>query len=109
MNVPNWWQALLLAAAAWRCFQLLARDDILDRPRAWVLGYPGWKAGDPTPDTMRVKWSEFVTCPYCAGLWITVVWWIAWQIEPRWTLIVAVPFALHAGMVGLDKVLRSED
>ena len=108
MSVPNWWQFALLAAAGWRIFQLIARDDILDRPRAWALGYTGWKGGE-LPKTYRAKWSEFVTCPYCAGFWMVVCWWIAWQISEHWTLVFAVPWALSAGLIGLDKILRSED
>jgi hypothetical protein len=109
VSVPSWWQFALLVAAAWRVFQLIARDDILDRPRARALGYPGWKEGDDLPESFRPKWSEFITCPYCAGFWIVVVWWIAWQITDHWTLVVAVPFALSAGLVALDKVLATED
>ena len=30
MNVPGWWDATLLALAAWRLFHLLAYDDIID-------------------------------------------------------------------------------
>lgn len=109
MNVPDWWQALLLAAAAWRTFQLIARDDILDAPRARVLRLGNWKPGQRVPAGYRAKWGEFVTCPYCAGFWIVLVWWAAWQIEASWTLIVATPFALSAALVALDKPLRSED
>lgn len=109
MSVPGWWEFALLAAAAWRCFQLIARDDILDRPRAWALGYSGWSEGQDLPKSYRAKWSEFIICPYCAGFWIVVVWWIAWQVTEHWTEVVAVPWALSAGLVGLDKILRSED
>lgn len=96
MNIPNWYEAALLALAAWRIFQLVSEDDILDRPRTWVLlKLPG-------------KWDEFVECPYCAGFWITAAWWGAWQIWPFGTLVAASLFAIHALMIGAYKVLVPE-
>lgn len=109
MNVPGWFEIALLAAAAWRIFNLIARDDILDRPRAWALRLGDWKEGQQTPTGYRAKWGEFITCPYCAGFWIVVLWWIAWQISEHWTLVFAVPWALSAALVGLDKILRPDD
>lgn len=110
VNIPDWWGFLLLAAAAWRTFQLIARDDILDRPRRWVLRLGDWrKEGDKIPEGYREKLGLFIECPYCAGFWIVVAWWAAWQIEDRWTLIVAVPFALSAALISLDKVAKSAD
>ena len=96
MNVPDWWEALLLALAAWRIFQLIAEDTILDRPRRYVTA------------RLDAKWELFIECPYCAGFWIAVAWWAAWQIEPEWTLIVAVPWALSAGVVAAAKVLSPD-
>lgn len=93
LNVPDWWEAILLALAAWRCFQLLAEDDILERPRAWAV------------KRLSDKWQDFITCPYCAGFWIAVAWWVAWLIWPYETTVVAVPWALSAGVIGASKVL----
>jgi hypothetical protein len=112
VNVPDWWGAVLLALAAWRTFQLIARDDgpffIIDRARRWVLRLGNWKVGERTPASYRQNLGDFVTCPYCAGFWITLAWWGAWQIDGRITLIVAAPFALMAGLIAADKVLGSE-
>jgi hypothetical protein len=96
MKVPDWWAFILLAVAAWRTFQLLAADDILERPRRYV--------------TSRVseKWELFIKCPYCAGFWIAVGWWIAWLIFPYETLVVAVPWALSAGVIAAAKVLSAD-
>ena len=96
MSVPDWWEALLLALAAWRIFQLIAEDTILDGPRRYVTAQ------------LDAKWELFIECPYCAGFWIAVAWWAAWQIEPHWTLIVAVPWALSAGVVAAAKVLSPD-
>ena len=96
MEVPNWYEVVLLALAAWRTFQLIAEDDILDRPRRYVTG------------KLDEKWELFIECPYCAGFWIAVAWWAAWQIENEWTLIVATPFVLSAGVIAAAKVLSSD-
>ena len=96
MEVPNWYEGVLLALAAWRTFQLLAEDDILETPRRYV--------------TARLSdyWQDFLTCPYCAGFWIAVAWWVAWLIFPTETVFIAVPWALSAGVIAADRVLSSE-
>lgn len=77
MSRPYWWETLLLLAAAYRLWRLLAFDTITDRPRTWVLRKLGEK------DTQ----AYFVTCPFCSGLWVTglvlaaycgVYGWIGW-------------------------------
>lgn len=110
MDIPNWYEAVLLALAAWRTFQLIAFDDILDRPRRHVtaLGKEWQEDGDKVPDNYRLSLADFITCPYCAGFWITGLWWGAWQAWPHETLVVAALLALHAGMIGAHKILSSE-
>lgn len=101
MSVPDWWQFLLLFGGAFRTFRLIAEDTILDGPRARLLGYKGWVDGQPLPKTYRAKWGEFITCPWCAGFHIGVIFWICWLIWPTATLFVCVPLAVNAavGMV----------
>ena len=110
MSIPDWYEAALLALAAWRIFQLIAFDSILDGPRRYVtrLGKQWEKEGDAVPKEYREKWGLFLTCPYCLGFWITLAWWGAWQIWPHGTLVAAALFALHAGMVAGHKLLSSE-
>jgi hypothetical protein len=96
LSVPDWWEAILLALAAWRVFQLIADDEILNGPRRYVTG------------KLSEKWELFIECPYCAGFWIALAWWAAWQLNEEWTLIVAVPWALSAGVIAASKVLSSE-
>ena len=87
---------MLLALAAWRIFQLIAEDTILDGPRRYVTA------------RLDAKWELFIECPYCAGFWIAVAWWAAWQVNEHWTLIVAVPWALSAGVIAAAKLLSSD-
>lgn len=99
--VPDWYEAILLALAAWRVFHLLGYDDILDRPRNWLVGAKAsgkWE---------REKLGEFLECPFCLGFWVALVWWVAWLIFPTETLIVAVPWAIAAGVVGAQRALSS--
>ena len=97
MNVPNWYELALLALAAWRVFQLLGDDEILERPRRYVTG------------KLDEKWELFLLCPYCAGFWIGVLWWLAWLAWPYETLVVAVPWAISAGVIGASKILSSDE
>jgi uncharacterized protein DUF1360 len=110
VSVPDWWETALLFAAAWRVFQLLAFDDILETPRRYVtrLGKSWKKDGDPIPKAYREKLALFLTCPYCAGFWIALAWWGAWQAWPHETLVAATPWVLSAGVVGFHKILSSE-
>ena len=110
MSIPDWWEAVLLALAAWRVFQLLAFDDILDRPRRYVtrLGSKWEKEGDTIPSEYRIRLASFLTCSYCLGFWIALSWWIAWQVYPHETLVAATPFMLSAALVGAHKILAAE-
>jgi len=104
-DVPSWWEFLLLGVAAWRIFRLLAEDEILNRPRRWVLNLdPDWNEGEDPNDDYRFEWGTFLTCPYCAGFWISLAWWGAWLIWPHATLLVAVPLAINAVVVAGAKL-----
>lgn len=111
MNIPGWYALGLLGVAAWRVFQLIANDDILDRPRRYVtrLGSKWQKDGDPVPKEYRVTLANWLTCPYCLGAWIALAWWGAWLAWPHGTLVAAVPFVLSALVVAADKILSSDE
>ena len=109
-DIPDWYSATLLALAAWRVFHLIAFDDILDRPRRYVTRLnKTWRhEGDATGEDYREGLASFITCPYCLGFYTALAWWGAWQLWPHATLVVAVPFALNAGLIGAQRVLSSE-
>lgn len=108
MSVPDWWEAALLALAAWRIFHLIAHDDILNGPRRYVTGLPsGWKEGDRVPSGYRERLADFISCPYCLGFWSALAWWGAWELWPQ-TLIVAAPLALSAGVIAAHTFLSAE-
>lgn len=104
MTVPNWYHLAILALAAYRTWRLLAEDDILDKPRRRLvrLGESWKKDGDPLPDGYRSTLALFLNCPWCAGGWVSVGWWIFWQLSEHWAAVVAVPFAISA-LVGFAR------
>ena len=110
-DFPNWWGFLLLALAAFRVYRLIGEDEILNRPRRWLLRLGNdWKQqGDPVPDNYRAKWGTFITCPWCAGFWISVAWWVAWLIWPGWTLWAATPWAISGVVALVAKNLDREE
>jgi hypothetical protein len=110
MSVPSWYVLLLLSAAAYRSWRLLAEDDVLDRPRRWLVRLgPEWKQeGDPVPATYRARLGKFLSCPWCFGAWVAIGWWVAWQLWPHGTTVVAVPFAASAVVAGLSSLLDKE-
>jgi hypothetical protein len=52
-------QFILMVLAAYRVWHLGALDTILDAPRTWL-------------EEHSVKLSDFITCPWCAGFWISI-------------------------------------
>jgi len=93
--VPNWFQAVLLALAAWRTWHLVALDDITDRQRRYVTDG-------------RDKLLDFIECPYCLGFWFALGWvgfFAAWGTGATWA---ALPFALNTVVIALNHWLSSE-
>lgn len=107
MSVPTWWPTILLAAAAFRVWHLLAHDSILDSARRRVLRISdAWqKEGDDPGLDYRLEWGLFLNCAYCCGFWIGLLWFAAWEINGFWTEIAAMPFAISTGLIALSKVL----
>lgn len=102
--IPSPFEFVLIGLAVFRVWRLLAEDSVLDRPRAWLLGVPGWKpTGHETPpDGYRAELATFLTCPHCAGFWLSVAAWGLWLLTPWWALTLAVPLAFSAvvGVLG---------
>ncbi len=106
---------IVLALAAARLARLITTDDLLDKPREWVLRrWPsedtlfgdsevnegrlstgvevfreddGWYAWVPS------RWGDLVTCVWCVSFWIGVLVWTAYQFYPDAIVLAAVPFA----------------
>lgn len=92
MQIPNWYELALLGLAAFRTWKLIGDDTILDRPRNWsMLG--AYKLGGAKG---KLYWETLIECPWCAGFWISLAWWGAWEAWPHTTLVVTVPLVISA-------------
>lgn len=100
MTTPGTWQFILLALAAWRTFALLSYDTVIDGPRNVLCGLPwDWKEGDTIPRTYRARLGDFIQCPYCLGFWVGCGWWGFWLLTETWSVRLAAPWAISAGVV----------
>ena len=94
--VPNWWEAVLLAFAAFRWFRIIGWDTITEPVRNRIVRLGG--------KNYREKLAVFLQCPWCAGFYIVVIWWGLWLLWPHATLIAATPFALNTVVGFLGKL-----
>lgn len=103
MEIPGWWEFVLMTLGAFRVWRLLGVDTVLDLPRRWVTGLGrDWTPDDPVPPSYRWHLAEWVGCPWCLGFWVALAWWGAWLAYPDWAVGLAVPWALSAA-VGIVK------
>lgn len=92
---------LVLILGAYRVWMLIAKDAITERLRERFLGYSMGADGKyhrnrwPKP---RKRLGEFITCPWCAGFWISLAAAVAYHEWPRGTFWVMLPFAVSAGV-----------
>jgi len=93
MRVPDTFALVLLGLAAFRTWKLIGDDTILDRPRDWFLNRIRDVGGK---NVGAVYMGTLLECPWCAGFWISLAWWGAWEAWPHTTLIVAVPLVISA-------------
>lgn len=96
LDIPSWWEAVLLTLAVYRVWRLLAADTILDGPRDRLV-----KAAD---DAYREELDIFLHCPWCLGFWVSVVGWVAWLVFPTETIWVSVPLAISCVIGFMAKV-----
>ena len=77
--IPEPYQFVLLALIAYRLWRLVAEDDILERPRRWLVRLPRkWKEGDSFPQKYREELALFINCPWCAGAWVSLLVYTIW-------------------------------
>lgn len=118
VRIPDAWQFVLLALAAYRVYRLIARDTITEPLRA-AVSYPDTQAvsldeqpedegltviGTDTdiPKSWRVYVATLIRCPWCAGFYVSVGTWLLWDVWPRPVLFLATPWAI-AAVLGLVK------
>ena len=111
----TWLQFAILALAAHRVTRLITTDTILDGPRIWLL--TRWPASDTVfadyrPGLMWVEASDgwmaerpswlgdLVSCPWCIGFWISLMWVVLFAVAPQVGFWVGLPFAVSS-IVGI--------
>lgn len=98
---PNLTETMLLAAAAWRTWTLIASDEILDPVRDRLL----WSVNEDGDVAPRARLITLVECPYCLGFWMAVAWWGAFVATP-WTLVFATPWALSTAVIAIEATVQ---
>lgn len=108
LKIPDWFQLTIIALASFRVWRLLSEDTVLDWPRRKILRLGTWRTqGDQVPASYRKSWGTFLECGWCAGFWIALAWWGAFQWSPHWAVVVAVPWALSAIVGAIGQHLSS--
>lgn len=78
--IPPIYQFALLALVAYRIWRLLAEDEVLERPRRWLVRLPrDWDEENPIPRAYRNELGGFISCPWCLGFWISLGSYIGWM------------------------------
>lgn len=109
MNLPDWWEFVLLALATFRVYRLIAEDTIFEGPRRWLVRLPqDWEEGKRLPKEYREKWALFIECPWCLGFWLSGVALALYCIVIGWIgsfSFLVVWFALSASVGLINKNL----
>lgn len=100
----------LYVLSVMRITRLINSDTILDRPRIWVARQAH---NDDRSAAERRRWgtfSDFLSCPWCVGMWVSViagavpVWMLGW---PWWS---AFPLGLSCSQVtGMTARIYNDD
>lgn len=68
MTIPAWLQLLIYALAVARVTGLIVADTITEPVRDRVINWL-----DDTPGSAGEWFSSLITCPWCAGMWVSLV------------------------------------
>lgn len=97
MTVPVWLQLLVYALAVARVTGLITTDSITEPVRDWIT-----VRLDDRPATLGEAVSTLITCPWCAGMWVSLVaaplvwFWGDWPV--MLVAAMALAFSQVAGM-----------
>ena len=101
---------LILSLATWRLSSLLTWERgplaVFERLRKLARiehsagGHPqGWPTGS--------YWAELLTCIWCASPYVALGWFLAYAIGGVWVIYAAMPFALSAAAIVIQKQARN--
>lgn len=85
------WLFVLAALAAFRVFRLVARDTITRAIRDWLTE----RLGD--------TFADFITCPWCAGMWISAGTYAVARLAPLEVVepvLIVLSISAVVGLIG---------
>jgi sterol desaturase/sphingolipid hydroxylase (fatty acid hydroxylase superfamily) len=96
LSLPDPFQFIILCLATYRLTRLVIEDTIFSNLRD--------KFWDKFPPE-STKLGYFITCPWCVGLWLSLIVTICYTIVPIQTMWACLPFAISS-LVGLLTALE---
>lgn len=112
-------QLLILSFGSYSITRLIVTDDfaLFSVPRNWIKKHfppEDWAMDTKPPDRVQYRrvsngvyvvtkghWlGELISCPWCAGFWVSLALWIFFLIWPTLIIGLLVPFALRAFVGG---------
>lgn len=100
------WIFFLLALAGWRLSSMVVNEAGPWHFFTWLRSRTGIQhdGDDPTIIPNRF-FSNLLSCVWCFSMWTSLVWLICWFFFPEITIYFAMPFALSALIILLDKLI----
>lgn len=97
MTVPAWLALLIYALAVARLTGLIVADSITEPVRDWLIEHL-----DDRPNTAGSAIATLITCPWCAGMWVSLVAaplvWFWWASPVMLIPAMALAFSQVTGM-----------
>jgi hypothetical protein len=97
---------IILSLATWRISSLLTKEAgpfaVFKRARE-LTGITHDDNGDIVmiPDRF---FAQLLSCVWCTSVWVAIGWVILWVILPQACVYVALPFALSAAAIVLERL-----
>jgi hypothetical protein len=110
----TWFNLFVLTVGSYSITRLLVTDSfpLFERPRQWLFkNYPpeGFASQSKPPRGVWRKTSnniyvvdeghwlgELLSCPWCAGWWVSLAVYIGFVFAPAVTVFILVPFTMRA-------------
>jgi hypothetical protein len=97
MTIPAWLALLIYALAVARVTGLITADSITEPVRDWIT-----VRLDDRPGTSGEFVSTLITCPWCAGMWVSLaaapLVWFWWASPVMLIPALALAFSQVTGM-----------
>lgn len=100
---------LILSLATWRFSSLLTweRGPLAIFEHLRRLAHIEHSAGGHPQNWPNTYFGELLTCIWCASPYVALAWFVAYNLAGVWTVYVAMPFALSAAAIIIQKQARN--